>query len=84
MLFTFFILICIYYKMTITMEEKTYKRQTREVPQDVRDKISASLKGVKKTAEHRKHISDSLRADTGGYWSKIPKSIINSGTTMNL
>lgn len=45
MLFTFSILICIYYKMTITMEEKTYKRQTREVPQDVRDKISASLKG---------------------------------------
>ena len=84
MLFTFSILICIYYKMTITMEEKTYKRHTREVPQDVMAKISASLKGVTKTAEHRKHISDSLRADTGGYWSKIPKSIINSGTTMNL
>lgn len=27
---------------------KQYKRKTREVPQEVRDKISASLRGVKK------------------------------------
>ena len=50
----------------------TYKRRTREVPQDVRDKIAASLRGVKKTPEHRKNISKGLRADTGGYWSHIP------------
>lgn len=53
--------------------EKEYKRKTREVPQAVRDKISASLLGRKKTPEHCKHISDALRAETGGYWSKITK-----------
>ena len=55
------------------MEQKQYKRTSREVPQEVRDKISASLRGVKKSAEHCKHISDALRADTGGYWSHIKK-----------
>lgn len=55
------------------MEQKHYKRTSREVPQVVRDKISASLKGVKKSPEHCQHISDSLRADTGGYWSHIKK-----------
>ena len=56
------------------MKQKQYKRQTREVPQEVRDKISAKLKGVKKTPEHCKNISDGLRADKGGYWSHIPTS----------
>lgn len=64
------------------MDTKTYKRKSREVPQEVRDKISASLLGRKKTAEHCKHISDALRADTGGYWSKIPPKE-NSGTTIH-
>ena len=58
------------------MEQKQYKRTTREVPQDVRDRISASLKGRKKTPEHCRNISLGLRADTGGYWSKIPKGVI--------
>ena len=53
---------------------RQYKRQTREVPQEVRDKISASLKGVKKTPEHCRNISNGLKAETGGYWSHIPKS----------
>lgn len=61
------------------MESKQYKRQTREVPQAVRDKISASLRGVKKTPEHCANISKGLRADTGGYWSRIPKAA--KGTT---
>lgn len=64
------------------MNTKTYKRKTREVPQEVRAKISASLLGRKKTAEHCKHISDSLKAETGGYWSKIPPKV-NSGTTIH-
>jgi hypothetical protein len=55
------------------MEQKQYKRTSRTVPQDVRKRISASLKGKKKTPEHCQNISKSLRADTGGYWSKIPK-----------
>ena len=58
------------------MEQKQYKRTTREVPQDVRDRISASLTGRKKTPEHCQHISDALRADTGGYWSHIPKGVV--------
>lgn len=70
--------------MVIYMESKQYKRQTREVPLQVRDKISASLTGRKKTPEHRKHISDSLRADTGGYWSKIPKATKGTTTIGNL
>ena len=53
---------------------KEYKRKTREVPQAVRDKISASLKGREKSPEHRANISKGLRADTGGYWSRIPKT----------
>ena len=40
------------------METKQYKRQTREVPQEVRDKISASLKGRKKSIQHCQAISD--------------------------
>ena len=56
------------------MDTKQYKRKTREVPQEVRDKISAKLKGVKKTPEHCKNISNGLRAETGGYWSHIPTS----------
>lgn len=59
--------------------EKEYKRKTREVPQAVRDKISASLLGRKKNPEHCKHISDALRAETGGYWSKIPKATNGDG-----
>lgn len=62
---------------------KQYKRKTREVPQEVRDKISASLRGVKKTPEHCKHISDSLKAETGGYWSRIPKTTYTSKTDIS-
>lgn len=64
--------------------EKEYKRKTREVPQAVRDKISASLKGREKSPEHCKHISDSLRADTGGYWSRIPKVSGDSASVEDL
>ena len=56
------------------IQNKQYKRQTREVPQNVRDMISASLRGRAKSAEHCRAISDGLKAETGGYWSKIPKS----------
>lgn len=48
--------------------EKQYKRLTREVPEAVKNKISASLRGVKKSPEHCQHISKGL-AD---YWAKIP------------
>lgn len=58
------------------MEQNTvnYKRKTRQMPLNVRMKISAALKGVKKTPEHCRNISNGLKAETGGYWSKIPQS----------
>lgn len=54
------------------MEQKNYKRQTREMPQEVKDKISASLRGRAKNYSHRMAISDGMKAETGGYWSHIP------------
>lgn len=57
---------------TANTQQKQYKRVNRAVPQPVRDRISASLKGKPKSPEHRAAISKSLRADTGGYWSHIP------------
>jgi hypothetical protein len=54
------------------MEQKNYKRQTREMPQEVKDKISASLRGRAKSYSHRLAISDGMKAETGGYWSHIP------------
>ena len=57
-------------------EQKTYKRQDRSVSPETARKISNSLKAYNSThprsPEWRKNISDSLRTDTGGYWSKIP------------
>lgn len=68
--------------MVTIMESKQYKRQTREMPQQVRDKISASLAGRKKTPEHCANISKGLRSDTGGYWSHIPK-VSDDNTTVD-
>lgn len=62
--------------------ENTYKRKTREVPQSVRDRIAASLRGKKKSEAHRKKISNSLKAATGGYWAHIPPKT-QSGTTID-
>ena len=56
------------------IQNKQYKRKTREVPKIVRDKISAALRGKKKSISHCIAISNALKAETGGYWSKIPKN----------
>lgn len=47
---------------------KQYKRQTREMPQYVKDKISASLTGRKLSPETKKRISDGQRKA----WAQIP------------
>ncbi len=61
---------------------KTYKRQDRSVPDNVRKQISNSLKSYNlnhprgKASEGSKwsqNISNGLKADTGGYWSHIKK-----------
>ena len=56
------------------IQNKQYKRQTRKMSDQTKQKISASLRGRAKSAEHCRAISDGLKAETGGYWSKIPKS----------
>lgn len=55
------------------MEQKQYKRKTREMSDATKQKISQKLKGRMKTPSHCQAISDGLKAETGGYWSKIPK-----------
>lgn len=56
--------------------QKTYLRKDRSVSPETAKKISDSLKTYNAThprsQEWRKRISDGLRSDTGGYWSKIP------------
>ena len=63
--------------------ENTFKRKTREVPQSVRDRISDSLRGRKKSEAHKRKISNSLKASTGGYWAKIPSKQLSGTTTIN-
>lgn len=48
---------------------KQYKRQTREMPQATKDKISAKLKGRKLSDVTRKRISDGQKRA----WAQIPK-----------
>ena len=52
--------------------QKQYKRVNRAVSPETKAKISRSLAGIPKTMQHRQAISNSLKADTGGYWSHIP------------
>lgn len=60
---------------------KQYKRRDRSVSPETAQKISNSLKSYNAThprgkasdaSEWSKKISDSLKSDTGGYWSRIP------------
>lgn len=74
---------------TINTNQKTYKRQDRSVSPETAQKISNSLKSYNAThprnPEWCHKISDGLKADTGGYWSKVPpkKDVGQDGTTMN-
>ena len=53
-------------------QQKTYLRKDRSVSPETRHKIRNALKNRPKSDEHKQHISNALKADTGGYWSKIP------------
>ena len=60
--------------------ETNYKRKNREVPQEVKDRISAALRGRKKSQAQCKKISNSLKKA----WSRIPRQNTGqSGTTIN-
>ena len=47
-----------------------YKRKTREMDDVTRQKISNSLRGRKKSAQHCRNISDGLKA----MWKSIPSA----------
>ena len=71
-----------------TTNQKTYKRQDRSVSPETAQKISASLKAYNavnpRNPEWCEKISNSLKADTGGYWSRItPKSPEQDGETFD-
>ena len=69
--------------MNNSTEPKQYLRRDRSVSPQTAKKISASLKTYNAThprsEEWCKRISDGLRTDTGGYWSKIPPKKTGDG-----
>ena len=52
-------------------------RQTREVPQETREKISQKLRDRQKSSTHKENISQGLK----NYWRQIPQSKQNPTTT---
>ena len=55
-------------KYIIIME---YKRQYRDLPNEVKEKISASMKGKPKSYNHKEHIRQGMRK----YWSNVPRKV---------
>ena len=45
-----------------------YKRQYRDLPDEVKQKISASTKVRAKSYDHKQHISRGMKK----YWSSVP------------
>lgn len=45
-----------------------YKRKYRELDDEVRQKISQSTKGKRKSFSHRQHLSQALQ----DYWKTVP------------
>ena len=52
------------------IQNKQYKRQTRKMSDQTKQKISQSLTGRRKSPTHVNNISQGLK----NYWSQIPKS----------
>ena len=48
--------------------DKVYKREFRECPDEVKKKISASLRGRTKSESHKQNISQGLK----DYWKEVP------------
>lgn len=44
-----------------------YKRQYRDLPDEVKNRISASTKGRAKSYDHKQHISQGMKK----YWSGV-------------
>ena len=71
---------------TVSTTNPQYKRRDRSVSPETAQKISSSLKSynaphprgkVADGSQWSKRISDLLKTDTGGYWSKIPPKQTN-------
>jgi hypothetical protein len=71
---------------TTKVNGKQYKRTSRSVSPETAQKISISLKSYNAThprgkasdgSQWSKRISDSLKSETGGYWSRIPAKQTN-------
>ena len=45
-----------------------YKRQYRDLPNGVKEKISATMKGRAKSYDHKQHISQGMKK----YWQNVP------------
>lgn len=48
--------------------EKNHKRKCRKLSEETKLKISNSMKGKKKTEEHRQHIKEGMI----DYWKTVP------------
>lgn len=57
-----------------------YKRKQRALPDEVKAKIAASMRGRKKSLTHCQHISKGLE----NYWSQIPPATGGDETTDDL
>ena len=47
---------------------KEYKRRTRHLSQKTRQKISKTLTGRRKSADHSRHIAEGMKK----YWASVP------------
>ena len=54
-----------------------YKRQHRNLDDEVKKRISASLKGVSKTYDHKQHIRLGMKR----YWETVPSKASSSDTS---
>lgn len=55
-----------------------YKRQYRELDDEVKEKISNSSRNKPKSAEHKMHISQGMQE----YWKTVPNKYQASGDTV--
>ena len=74
-----------YFSNLLTIYSKTlgdmeYKRKQRSMNDITKQKISASLKGRKKSFQHCQNISKGLE----GYWQQIPQQQTGNTTTDGL
>lgn len=56
-----------------------YKRQYRELDDEVKQKISNSSRNKQKSEEHKQHISQGMER----YWSTVPNRVPSGNTNDN-